>query len=54
MAAIDILERLLRKIKLAYRLNRLESRRVIFVLEILYRRVNNLGRAEILRQELQS
>lgn len=53
-AAIDILERLFRKIKLAHRLNRPESRRVMFVLELLYRRVNNLHHAEILRQELQS
>ena len=53
-AAIDILERLFRKISLAHQLNRLESRQIMFVLEFLYRRVNNLRRAEILRQELQS
>lgn len=45
MAAIEILERLFRKIELAHRLNRPERRRVMFVLELLYCRVNNIGRA---------
>ena len=52
--AIEILEPLLRKITVAGQLNSLESRRIMFVLEYLYRRVNNLRQAETIRQDLQS
>lgn len=40
MAAIELTECLFRKIELPYRLNRPESRRVMFVSELLYCRVN--------------